>query len=103
MPASKTAKVKNPHRGSSFDSFLAEEGILEEVEAVAVKRAIALKVADLMQRQKISKVTLARRMSTSRAQLDRLLDPDNPSVTLGTISRAAKALGRKVRLEMVKA
>jgi antitoxin HicB len=102
MPASKTVMVKNPHRGSSFDSFLAEEGILEEVEAVAVKRAIALKVADLMQKGSVSKVALARRMSTSRAQLDRLLDPENPSVTLGTLSRAAKALGRKVRLEMVK-
>jgi DNA-binding phage protein len=103
MPTPKTVPAKNPHRGSTFDSFLAEEGILEEVEAVAVKRAIALKVADLMQRQKVSKVTMARRMSTSRAQLDRLLDPENASVTLGTISRAAKALGRKVRLEMVKA
>lgn len=102
MPTPKTAKVKNPHRGSSFDSFLAEEGILEEVEAVAVKRAIALKIADLMQQDSISKVALARRMSTSRAALDRLLDPENPSVTLGTISRAAKALGRKLKLEMVK-
>jgi DNA-binding Xre family transcriptional regulator len=102
MPTSKTAKVKNPHRGSSFDSFLEEEGILEEVEAVAVKRAIALKIADLMQKGGVSKVALARRMSTSRAQLDRLLDPENPSVTLGTLSRAAKALGRRVTLEMVK-
>lgn len=102
MPTSKTAPAKNPHRGSTFDSFLAEEGILEEVEAVAVKRAIAMKVADLMQRQKVTKLAMARRMSTSRAQLDRLLDPENASVTLSTLSRAAKALGRKVRLEMVK-
>lgn len=103
MPTSKTAHAKNPHRGSTFDSFLSEEGILEEVEAVAVKRAIAMKVADLMQRQKVTKLAMARRMSTSRAQLDRLLDPENASVTLSTLSRAAKALGRKVRLEMVKA
>ncbi len=102
MPISKTAKVKNPHRGSSFDSFLEEEGILDEVEAVAVKRAIALKIADLMQKGGVSKIALARRMSTSRAQLDRLLDPENPSVTLGTLSRAAKALGRRVTLKMVK-
>ena len=105
MPTSKTAKnakVKNPHRGSSFDSFLSEAGILEEVEATAVKRAITLKIADLMQAGKVSKVDLARRMSTSRAALDRLLDPDNPSVTLGTLSRAARALGRKVKLELVK-
>ncbi len=103
MPTPKTAKAKNPHRGSNFDSFLAEEGILEEVEAIAIKRAIALKISDLMEKGNVSKVTLARRMSTSRAQLDRLLDPENPSVTLGTISRAAKALGRKVKLVMVKA
>jgi DNA-binding phage protein len=102
MPTSKTAKVKNPHRGSSFDSFLEEEGILEEVEAVAVKRAIALKIADLMQKGGVSKVAMARRMPTSRAQLDRLLDPENPSVTLGTLSRAAKALGRRITLKMVK-
>lgn len=96
-----TPKTKNPHRGSSLDSLLAEEGILEEVEAVAIKRAIALKIADLMKEDSVSKVELARRMSTSRAQLDRLLDPENPSVTLGTISRAASALGRKVRLAFV--
>ncbi|HBJ86054.1 MAG TPA: Fis family transcriptional regulator [Verrucomicrobiales bacterium] len=68
----------------------------------AVKRAIALKIADLMQKGRVSKVALVRRMSTSRAQLDRLLDPENPSVTLGTLSRAAKAPGRRARLEMVK-
>lgn len=101
MPTSKKAKTKNPHRGSSFDSFLAEEGILEEVEAVAVKRAIALEIADLMKQGQVSKVALARKMSTSRAALDRLLDPANPSVTLGTLSRAARALGRKVKLELV--
>jgi len=102
MPTSKTAKKKNPHRGSTFDSFLAEEGILEDVEAIAVKRAIALKITDLMQQKKVSKSTMARRMSTSRAALDRLLDPENPSVTLGTLSKAANSLGQKVKLVLVK-
>lgn len=103
MPTPKTAKKSNPHRGSSFDSFLDEEGIREKVEAAAVKRAIALKISDLMLKNKVSKAGMARRMTTSRAALDRLLDPENPSVTLSTISRAASSLGHRVKLVLVKA
>ena len=103
MPTPKAAgpRSKNPHRGGSFDDFLAEEGILAEVEEVALKRAFALAIADEMRRQQLRKSTLAKRMQTSRAALDRLLDPDNTSVTLATLNRAAKAIGRKLKLELV--
>ena len=105
MPTSKAAKAKhkNPHRGSSFDDFLAEEGILAEVEAAALKRVFALAIADEMRRQQLNKSTLAKQMHTSRAALDRLLDPDNASVTLATLSRAAKAIGQKLKVELVPA
>jgi len=94
---------KNPHAGGNFDDFLREEGILEEVEAVAIKRAVAMQLADLIQAKKVKKTDLSKRMATSRASLDRLLDPENPSVTLATLSRAARALGRQVRIEFVPA
>ena len=98
------AKTKsNPHRGSRFEDFLAEEGILDAVTAAAQKRVLAWQVARLMARQKLSKTQMAHRMKTSRAALERLLDPDNPSVTLQTIGRAAAALGRKVEIRLVKA
>jgi DNA-binding Xre family transcriptional regulator len=87
--------------GSSFDDFLKEEGIYEEVTARAIKRVIARQLDALMQDQGLTKSTLARRMKTSRAQLDRLLDPDNESVTLGTLTRAAQAVGRQLRMELV--
>ena len=103
MSTPKQRKVKNPHDGSSLDDFLREEGILEEVEAAALKRAVAMKVADLMRREKMKKTSMAQRMRTSRAALDRLLDPANTSVTLATLNRAAKALGRKVKIDLVPA
>jgi antitoxin HicB len=87
--------------GSSFDDFLKEEGIYEGVTARAIKRVIARQLDALMQEQGISKTELARSMKTSRAQLDRLLDPDNESVTLGTLTRAAQAVGRNLRMELV--
>ncbi len=94
----------NPkHLGSDFDSFLEEEGLLEEAEAVATKRVLAYQVARAMAEQKLSKAAMARRMKTSRSSLDRLLDPTVRSVTLLTIERAARALGRRVRVEMVEA
>jgi DNA-binding Xre family transcriptional regulator len=92
---------KNPHAGGDFDDFLKEEGIFEAVEARALKRALALRVQDLMTRQRLTKVAMASRMSTSRAAVNRLLDGENTSVTLGTLNRAARALGRKVRIELV--
>jgi hypothetical protein len=94
--------VKNKGRiGSSFDSYLKEDGIYEEVTARAIKRVIARQLDALMENQGLTKSALAKRMKTSRAQLDRLLDPENESVTLGTLTRAAKAVGRKLRMELV--
>jgi DNA-binding Xre family transcriptional regulator len=87
--------------GSSFDEFLKEEGLYEEVTARAIKRVIARQLDALMQDQGLTKASLAKRMKTSRAQLDRLLDPDNESVTLATLTRAAQAVGRHLRMELV--
>ncbi|CAN5914215.1 hypothetical protein BH11VER1_BH11VER1_25820 [soil metagenome] len=101
MPTSKLKKTKNAHDGSSLEDFLHEEGIHAEVEAAALKRALALKLADLMEKKSVQKTAMAKNMRTSRAALDRLLDPSNTSVTLATLNRAAKALGRKVKIELV--
>lgn len=87
--------------GSSFDAFLKGEGIYEEVTARAIKRVIARQLDALMEDQGLTKSALAKRMKTSRAQLDRLLDPENESVTLGTLARAAQAVGRQLRMELV--
>jgi antitoxin HicB len=87
--------------GSSFDDFLKEDGIYAEVSARAIKRVIARQFDILMQDQGLTKSALAKRMQTSRAQLDRLLDPDNKSVTLDTLTRAAQAVGRHLRMELV--
>jgi antitoxin HicB len=87
--------------GSSFDEFLKEEGIYEEVTARAIKRVIARQLDALMHDQGLTKSSLARRMKTSRAQLDRLLDPNNEAVTLGTLTRAAQAVGRQLRMDLV--
>ena len=87
--------------GSSFDDYLKKEGVYEEVTARAIKRVIARQLDALMQNQGLTKTTLAKRMKTSRAQLDRLLDPDNESVTLATLARAAQAVGRNLRMELV--
>jgi antitoxin HicB len=87
--------------GSSLDEFLKEDGIYEEVTARAIKRVIARQLDALMQDQGLTKSNLAKRMKTSRAQLDRLLDPDNESVTLATLTRAAQAVGRHLRMELV--
>jgi antitoxin HicB len=87
--------------GSNFDDFLAEEGLLEETEAAAVKRVLAYQIGELMKEKKISKAEMARRMRTSRAALDRLLDPENSSVTLQTMDKAAQSLGKHLRLTLV--
>ncbi len=94
-------KKKKGRVGASFDDFLKQEGIYEEVTARAIKRVIARQLDALMQDQGLTKSSLARRMKTSRAQLDRLLDPENESVTLGTLTRAAQAVGRNLRMELV--
>ncbi len=94
---------KNKHRGSDLRDFLREEGVLEEVEARAVKRALALQLGRLAAQQSLSKSEMAARMKTSRAAVDRLLDASNASVTLSTLGKAARALGRKVKIELVPA
>ncbi len=88
--------MKNKHLGSSFDEFLNEEGLYSEVEAVAVKRILAYQIEQLMEKQHLSKRKMAERMHTSRSALDRLLDPENTSVTLQTLTRAATVVGRRL-------
>ena len=101
MPISKTLKTRNKHRGSSFEDFLKQEGLLENVQAAAFKRALALKVNDMMKEKRMNKSAMAARMRTSRAAVHRLLDPKNTSVTLATLTRAARSLGCKVKIEFV--
>ena len=91
----------NPHIGSNFDDFLEEEGILLEVESIAWKRVIAFQISQLMEEQKLSKTDMANQMKTSRAALDRLLDPRNTSATLNTLEQAAIVLGKRLRVELV--
>jgi DNA-binding Xre family transcriptional regulator len=86
--------------GSRFDEFLEQEGLLQDAEAVAIKRVIAYQLAELMKDQAMTKVELAKRMRTSRAALDRLLDPENPSVTLQTLQSAASAVGGKITIAL---
>jgi len=86
--------------GASFAEFLDEQGIREEVEGQAVKELIAEQISAAMKEQGLSKVAMAERMHTTRAQLDRLLDPANPSVTLATLQRAAKAVGRHLTIAL---
>jgi len=97
----KAAIKKKGKVGASFDDFLKGEGIYEEVTARAIKRVLVRQLDQLLKREDISKTELAARMKTSRAQLDRLLDPENESVTLGTLTRAAQAVGRHLRMELV--
>lgn len=96
-------KKKNKHRGADFRDFLQEEGILEELEERALKQLIALQVAGLLKQKGVSKTEMAARMKTSRAAVDRLLDANNPSATLGTLAKAARALGQKVTIKLVPA
>lgn len=92
--------MKNEHIGSDFGDFLREEGIFEEVEAAAIKKVIACMIEQTMVEARISKSEMARRMGTSRSQLDRLLDPEYPSVTLATIAKAANAIGKKISISI---
>jgi hypothetical protein len=92
---------RNRHVGSSLDDFLKHEGIFEEARAVAIKEAVAYQIQQAMEKEKISKVEMARRMRTSRAALDRFLAPGTASVTLQTLTRAARAIGRDLRIELV--
>lgn len=93
--------MRRENKGSSFDDWLQEEGIYEEVSAAAIKRLLARQIEHAMKQKQLSKAEVARRMHTSRAALDRLLDPQNGSVTLNTLYKAAAAVGCQVRLELV--
>jgi len=93
--------TKNPHIGSAFSDFLKEEGIYEEVTTHAIKRVLAWQIVQAMEKEGITKVEMAKRMKTSRAQLDRLLDPNNDKVQLDTVQRAAVAVGRQLHMELV--
>lgn len=90
----------NPYIGSDFDDFLSKEAILEEVAAVATKRVIAWQISEGMSSLQLSKTAMAKKMHTSRASLNRLLDEDDTSLTLTTLVSAAAALGKKVRIEL---
>jgi DNA-binding Xre family transcriptional regulator len=90
--------MSDAHIGSDFDDFLRDEGIFAEVEAGAIKKVVACMIEQAMADSHVTKTEMARRMETSRAQLDRLLDPAVPSVTLATIAKAAKAVGKKISI-----
>lgn len=94
-------KSRHPQIGGAFDDWLKDEGIHEEATTVAIKRVLAWQLEQAMKDGKITKTAMAKRMETSRPQLDRLLDPDNGNVTLDTLAKAAAAVGRKVKLELI--
>jgi antitoxin HicB len=87
--------------GSSFESFLEEEGMLESVDEAAIKEVIAWQVAHEMKGRGLSKTALANKMHTSRSQVDRLLDPSNTGVALHTLYRAAAVLGKTLKIELI--
>lgn len=91
----------NPYIGSSLDDLLEEDGVLDETDAIAIKRVLAWQVNQAMQEKGLSKSAMAQEMKTSRASLDRFLDPENTSVTLNTIVNAAKAVGKRLHFDLV--
>ena len=98
-----TTKKPFDHSGSSFDSFLKEEGIREDAETVAIKRVLAWQLEQAMREQRKTKQAMAKELHTSRSQLNRLLDPQNVSVSLETITRAARVLGKRVTIRITDA
>ncbi len=92
--------MRNRHLGSDFDEFLEQEGLLADAEATAAKRVIAFRIEQEMRRNRLTKATLAKRMGTSRSALDRLLDPNHSSVTLRTLETAARALGKRLKVDL---
>lgn len=94
-------KKRNPHLGSTFESWLDEAGIREEVTTAAVKAVLAAQLAAEMKKKRITKKRMAELMKTSRAQVDRVLDPDNGAATLDTLMRAARVVGRELQLRLV--
>jgi predicted XRE-type DNA-binding protein len=97
----KRRRPRSTDKLTSLDDFLKDEGKLEEFEAVAIKEVLAWQIAEAMKAQKLSRKRLAERMKTSRSQIRRLLDPKDGNVTLATLQRAAKMVGRTLRLELV--
>ncbi len=93
----------NPHTGSRFDDFLQDEEIFDEVQAKALKRALAEQLQDSMEAENLTKLEMAKRMATSRSQLDRVLDPDNVYVQLDTLIKAARAVGKEVEIKIRRA
>ena len=93
--------MNEKHIGDTLDDFLAEEGLLAEAETVAIKRVIAFQISQLIEQQDLTKAEMARRMQTSRAAVDRLLDPGNESATLTTLEKAALALGKRLQVALV--
>ncbi len=93
-------RIEDVHSGSSFDDFLIEEGLHEEVESAAIKRVLAWQFEQEMKRQNKTKRAMAKELKTSRSQLDRLLDPQNTTVSIETLSRAARVLGKRLVLEI---
>lgn len=87
--------------GSSFEEYLAEQGTLEETTAVAVKRVLAWQLEQAMEKKQLTKSQMAKAMKTSRSQLDRILDPDNERIRLDTLTAAARAVGRQLRIELI--
>jgi len=93
--------MKNKHLGTNFDDFLKDEGNLAETEAAAVKRVVASQIEQMMKKEHLSKTSLAMKMRTSRSALERLLDSSNVSITLQTLERAALALDKRLKIELV--
>lgn len=97
----KAGAKTNPHVGSDFDDFMKEEGLYDEAQAIAVKRVLAFQLERDMHKARLTKAAMARRMGTTRAQLDRILNPENPSTTLQTLVKAAGAVGKRVKIVLV--
>ena len=93
-------KFKKKHLGSSFDEILESEELLTEANAVAVKRVLAWKLQEAMEKNGLTKSEMADRMHTSRSALSRFLDPENISITLATMEKAAKAIGKKLEITL---
>ena len=91
----------NKYIGSTFDDFLEEEGIKDEVENGSIKKIIAFQLQETLKNEKLTKTELAKKLETSRAAVDRLLDPYNESVTLFTLKKAASIVGKKIKMELV--
>ena len=95
--------MRNKHLGSSLDDFLKEEGIYEEVQERAIKKVVVYQILEAMRKQALTKTEMARRMKTSRSELDRILDPENSAISLDSLLRAARAVGKAVNIRLVDA